>query len=69
MKGQWPPSVEGLCREGIEQFSRREVLFSFLNYQLPFLAHVQALDPDERVLGCPKRLEAEHRGVIRLIAR
>jgi hypothetical protein len=33
---------------------------SFLESQLPFLEHVHDLDPDQGVLGCGKRLEAEH---------
>src|SRR5512132_2005162 len=41
MKGQWPLSVWGLSREGVEQFGRSEALFSGLHHHLSFLEHVQ----------------------------
>ena len=37
LKGQVPLSVWGLRGEGVEQFGRREALFSGLHHQLPFL--------------------------------
>jgi hypothetical protein len=40
--------------------SCREMLFFLLNYELPFLDHVHQLDSYQGVLGCRKRLEAEH---------
>ena len=61
MKDQLPLSVVGFCRAGVEQFSRRETLFCLLNHQLPILEHVQRLDPNQHVLGCLKRYEAEQR--------
>jgi hypothetical protein len=60
MKGELPLSIEGLCNEGVEPFSRREALFSLPNHQLPFLDHVHEFDPDQCVLGGPQRLEAKH---------
>jgi hypothetical protein len=61
MRGQLVLSVEGSCREGVEQLSRREAFFSLLNYQLPFLNHVHQLDAGEGVLCGIEGLEPEHR--------
>jgi hypothetical protein len=57
MKGPLPLSIEGLCNEGVEQFSRCEALFSSLHHHLSFLEHVHEFDPDQRVLGCIERFE------------
>ena len=48
MKEQLALSVEGLRREGVEQFSHHAVLFFLLSHQLPFLEHVHEFDPDKR---------------------
>ena len=47
MKGQLVLSVEGLCREGVEQLGYREVPVSLLRHQLPFLEPGQQFDPRE----------------------
>ena len=61
VKGQLPLSVEGLSGQGVEQFGRSEAFFSSLHYHLSFLDHVHEFDPDQRVLGCIKRFEPQHR--------
>ena len=60
MKGQLPLSVGGLGGQGVEQFGRSEALVSLFDHHLSFLDHMHKLDPDQRVLGCLKRLEPEH---------
>ena len=61
MKGQWPLSVWGLSREGVEQFGRSEALVSGLHHHLSFLEHVHEFDPNQGVLGCLERFEPQHR--------
>jgi hypothetical protein len=60
MKGQLALSVWRLSSQGVEQFGRSETFVFLLNRQLPFLDHVHEFDPNQRVLGCRKRLEPEH---------
>jgi hypothetical protein len=60
VQGQWPPSVWGLCCEGVELFGHREALVSCLNHQLPFLEHVHELDPRQRRLCGLERFEPQH---------
>jgi hypothetical protein len=60
VQGQWPLSVWGLSREGVELFGRRKALISGLHHQLPFLEHVHELDPGRRRLCGLERFEPQH---------
>src|SRR5262245_14021186 len=51
----------GSSNQGVEQFGRSAALISLLDHQLPFLDHMHEFDPNQRVLGCRKRLATEHR--------
>jgi hypothetical protein len=57
VKGQLPLSEERLSGQGVEQFSRSEVLVSLFDHHLPFLDHVHEFDADERGLRRVKRFE------------
>ena len=59
--GQWPLSVWGLRREGVEQFGRSAVLGFFLDLQVFFRDHVHAFDPDQSILSCIERFKPQHR--------
>ena len=60
MKGLLPLSMWRLCGQGVELFGCSDALVSLLSSHLAFLDHVHELDPNQRILGCRKRLEPEH---------
>ena len=60
VKGQLPLSVGELGGQRVEPFGRCAALASLCDHHLSFLDHVHEFDPNQRVLGCLKRLEPEH---------
>ena len=67
--GQLPLSVWGLSSEGVEQFGRSEVLFPFLESQLPFLNHVHESIPTRVSWAVSNDLNPNMGRVTRLTAR